>query len=248
MKKILFLYFLLLLGVPTIHAQDLTENVTDTNKIEGIGIFKIGKTRKEIIPLAEQKLKNKTIIINSSEFDSDIRNDIAPKVIAILKPNPDVKYDYPYNYSFCPNVKVYYIKTYEISGIKLKNIYLKFYNDTLIDFKCNGDEIISLALKKIYGNPEVIKESENTNCALEYLDRGVSKLNEITYENWYNNDIICSNYSSHYFDASCVLRNNKYIYVYSAKYKQVLTDCENNNAPKMTNKKTEKKLKNLSEF
>lgn len=246
--KFLFKLSFLFLLISNMNAQDAVVEKDSFSKIEGISIFKIGKTRKEIIPLAEAKLKMKTIMINSSEFDYDVRNGLMRKVIAILKPNPDIEFDYPYNYSFCPNTKVYFIKNYEVSGIKLKNIYLKFYNDTLIDFICDGDEVISLALKKLYGEPELKSENENSNCALDYTDKGFTKLNVKINENWYNGDVLCSHYSSNYYDATCTPRSNDYIYLYSISKKKFLEECENINKPDTTSKKAKKKINKLTEF
>ena len=189
--------------------------VHSQKKIEGIGIFKIGKTKIKII--------NKILVENKVDLEhyDNIKETRWLKyregfVVAELFPNiSDVKLN-PLLTVYCPDIRVFYIKEYKIAGILLLNIHLRFYKNTLNAFYCDSSNKLLEALTSKYGNPKRIDNWDKAS--------GFNKKNNVNYSSLYwNNDSI---YASFNYETDAEGGNNSYFIVRDLSFDNTIADCE----------------------
>lgn len=189
--------------------------VDSQNKIEGIGVFKIGKTKIKII---NQILEEKKVELEN--FDNikqsrwlKYRIDF---VVAELTPNiTDDKLN-PLLTCFCPDVRVFFIKEYKIAGINLLNIHLKFYKNTLIAFYCDSNDELQQSLTTNYGEPKRIENWDKAS--------GFSKLDNVNYLSLYwNKDSIFASFN---YETDALGKKNSYFIVRDVSLDSIIADCE----------------------
>lgn len=157
---------------------------------DGIGNFKIGKTTILIIKDMEGNLKTRARKVNDS---SDEYFWIGGSKILQLMPNPSHDYSNPSKISYCPDVKIFKIESYNISSIELENLYLTFYRDTLVELKCDENEKIAKAMEYKYGKGTEINESFTFRC-------GFNRVLSSGHANivlWQNENILSELYKSY---------------------------------------------------
>jgi len=185
------------------------------NKIDGIGIFKIGETKIKII---NQILEdNKVELENYNNVKQarwlKYRMDF---LVAELYPNITDNDLNPLLTCFCPDVKVFFIKDYKIAGIYLLNIHLRFYKNTLIEFYCDSNDELLQALTIKYGNPKRLDNWDKIS--------GFTKIDNVNYSSLYwNNDPI---YASFNYEKNASGENNFYFIVRDTEYDKIIEDCE----------------------
>lgn len=123
--------------------------------IEGIGIFKINKTEISVIDslLIKENFKQESCRLNSE----CVRNTAGGKYI--LLPLPD-QLDRP----LVPEHKVFWLSNYEVSGFKISNMKLDFYNNLLYSIEIDGEPGLLDALKFKYQHTES-KEYTVVTCS-----------------------------------------------------------------------------------
>ncbi len=189
--------------------------VDSQNKIEGIGIFKIGKTKIKIINQILEE--NKVVLENFDNIKQSrwlkYRIDF---VVAELTPNiTDDKLN-PLLTCFCPDVRVFFIKEYKIAGINLQNIHLKFYKNTLIAFYCDSSDELLQSLTTKYGNPKRIENWDKAS--------GFSKLDNVNYSSLYwNNDSIFASFN---YETDALGKKNSYFIVRDLSLDNNIAVCE----------------------
>ncbi|MDY0216980.1 MAG: hypothetical protein RBS19_08505 [Bacteroidales bacterium] len=189
--------------------------VDSQNKIEGIGVFKIGKTKIKIInQIAED---NNTVLKWYSDYsDTEWLKYFRGIEIAELFPNLQDSSKNPLRTSYCPNVRVFFINAYKIAGINLLNIHLRFYNDKLIEFYCDYSNELLDALSIKYGKPK--KNNYLSNCSV------LNKSNRISYSCIYwENKTIIAGFNKEERD-SVIL--NSYFILTDTTYFKINSDCE----------------------
>lgn len=148
--RYLFLTLLFILGLNTF-----------SQKIDGVGKFKIDKTQINTITEIENELKKTCQITNELEFFLNKK-----------------EYQFSEILLDSSNIRLFYLNEYIISDIKLTNIYFFFYNDYLIQFRCDRNKELDMILARKYGRPIIeqrtIPKIKNTILNLEY-DEFVSK-------------------------------------------------------------------------
>jgi len=146
MKKYLIILFLFLFGVS--YSQD------------GIGKFKINKTRIEIIKEIEKEINVDCEITSEQEFN----NDVYSKEFIFKEIFNDT------------STRIFYISNYIISDIKLFSVYLIFEDDYLIEFKCDKNKDLDILLARKYGRPYVEQKLMPYNNSLLKYDESIIKL------------------------------------------------------------------------
>lgn len=157
---------------------------TVTNAQDGLGDFKLNKTKVEFV---------------ISKY---------PTFLEITDSND------------CSLVRKFYCEKYEMLNVELKNIYLIFYNDYLVDFKCDREKLIDIYLASKYGRPK-IQQTLN-----------VVKIDNISYDEdcqifeWKNRNInIVSTHTRRFNDYFNVLINS-YLYIHDTNGIQKIKDCK----------------------
>lgn len=156
MIKILFIFFLL----PCLaHAQ-----------LQGIGIFKINKSTTSLIDSISiqssvpiEKTEKDILMIVYQSLGSHLTN----KIIEVKRDSND--YYGGTSESFLQkNVRVFYINYYKVVDIDIEDIFLTFYKDTLVQFKCKSSSDFVYALNIKYGKPEVKRTEKTILCQNGY--------------------------------------------------------------------------------
>ena len=129
--------------------------VYSQENIDGIGIFTIGKTKIKTI---DKILKEYNTELNSYNSNSESKwlKYIRGYKVAEFFPSISDSNNNPLRTSYCPDLRVFYINKYNIAGITLSNIHLRFYKNTLIEFYCDYNEELKKALISKYGKSENI--------------------------------------------------------------------------------------------
>lgn len=231
-------------GIP---AQPMVERITDlesiktnSNTLDGLGIFRIGKTT--IADLEKYIADNGLKIVESTERLYEPKN---KENVALLKVNEENFEKSPVFYSFCPDTKVYILPVYSVAKIQIKNIRLKFYKDILFNMTCDYTEELTDALELKYGKPAIKSEEKKP-----VLCDSPEKKDERFEMNWNEeNDNIKAFYViSKYYSVDCKVAYLSYVSIID-----VATDSENNKYSKEYEKKLqekaeEDKLKALDEL
>lgn len=134
------------------------------SQVSGIGIFKIGNSKKYI--LDEIKRTSSVDLIVYTDIMEEIKGkkhtdktesvtSLDSKAFQNLK-SPGFTFD-----SLRQNIDVNY---YVVSGMPFKNIGLVFYNDTLIRFRCNGTDSVFEAVKAKYKEPRLTMFKDTIKC------------------------------------------------------------------------------------
>jgi len=128
--------------------------------LEGIGPFKIDQSTTSIIDSISKAGKVKvqetvSPLGSIPEIMGRIKSTVS---IYELEKNPgDTNSDV--HAMSQKDVRVFYLNYFDAGEVKINNIYLKFYRDTLMEFACNplpskdSSENISVAFRKKYGEP-----------------------------------------------------------------------------------------------
>ncbi|WP_343633433.1 hypothetical protein [Fluviicola sp.] len=182
-----------------------SSQISDSIKIEGIGLFKIGKTTVSSIEELSKKFSTK---IKSTNSSSDLYNLTTNnnKIIIQLFADTVKTYNSPSYTSYSSNVKTYRIIGYSAADIELNDLTVKFYNDTLYYMNCNMSSDLNNAIKLKYGEGKIeVKEKEvvckNRSTGIE------RKLIEKTYfQKWDHDDIMAVSILSEYYNDKCERR------------------------------------------
>lgn len=150
--------------------------VVFSQRIDGIGQFKIDKTTIKIISDIEKEIKYDCEITNEIDFQLDKRQGFSFKEIILDS----------------SDLRLFYLSEYVVNGIKLFNIYLFFYNDYLIQFLCDRNKDVSLSFTHKYGRPIIEQRTipiNNTKLNLNYDEHiskhtwiGINNIIAISYE------------------------------------------------------------------
>ena len=172
---------------------------------EGIGIFKINKSNTSIITDVEKEIGLNCEITNNIEFYNNLyNNDI--KFVEVLQDDS--------------NTRIFFISDYTISNIKLKNIYLLFYKDNLINFTCDRNADMELLFTKKYGRPYIFQYTHpnvhmNDLIYDEHINKFIWKEKNITTISYDNKQV---------FDG--ITRDaGSYFIIYNITYRKIIEDC-----------------------
>lgn len=146
------------------------------NKMEGIGQFKINITTIQDIG---QFAKGLGIEVKTSNQILDFTSDgtSTGKIMFVISNQEDEFLNSP----FAPVLekeKVLFMDVLNVSGIKMREVYMRFWNDTLYKIETEGSDELSEALKLKYGNPFVEKKEKPIQCrsgaGVQYNEKAVT--------------------------------------------------------------------------
>lgn len=214
MKKLLSLF---------ISLSILGTSFSQEQKIEGIGLFKIGQTHVSILDKLSEDLSTKIVNCNSSSDFYEIEQSRTKYIVQIF-PDTVKEYNSPSGSSLCPNVKSFSIKGVYVAGIQLKDLKLKFFNDTLYYLSCDYTSDISEAMKLKYGVGKLETKKNEIECKNSYSGTKRTLTETTIYETWDNNDITAIGRILEFYSTKCerlltslfsVYDKRKYLTVYN---------------------------------
>jgi hypothetical protein len=171
-------------------------------KISGIGKFKLRETTISIIEDLSKELKSKVVAVNNFNDYYDLKRKPKNKILELL-PDTTTKNNSPSYATEYPGYRVFYMPSYEISNIKIKDVVLLFLNNVLVELHCDYSRELNEAIELKYGTPKKENTEKDVNCTF------VNSGNKITYKDetfrslWINGDITWTSSIRRYYDSSC---------------------------------------------
>lgn len=172
------------------------------NRLDGIGPFRINSTTTAQF---EQFVSNINQEIKVSDNLIDIYKGTSGKTSTILllvenKQSPARSNPFA---SKMPDEKVYFINHYEVAGIQIEKIYLRFWKDTLYSFECVSSRDLSEAMELKYGKAKTDIKEKEVSCrsavGVEFKEKEITSIST-----WSNvEDIEAQKMISKYFDSKC---------------------------------------------
>lgn len=175
-------------------------------KFNGIGIFKIGVDTSVVYSFAKsldvvvKPLQTKSeyySLVNTNTENQRIYNEHESE-LHVFKISKTINDGEIYHVaSDCPDVSEYFLNEYEISGINLYNVTLKFYKGKLFDFSCNYSNSLIDAMTTKYGKPLITKKMGNRGSCV------VNQKTSDTWCKWKSGAIVASSFYSKDFGEDC---------------------------------------------
>ena len=215
------------------------------SKIEGIGRFKILKTKVSVIDsiLSETSYAfNKVSSMRDFYQKSTIQNSICELTI-----DTNTTSQIPFSH-YCKWVKTFFIPKIKIADIPISNVYLTFYKDTLIEFKCDGSIAISEALDLKYGQSKVTKTEKKSTCTLKSIKESMPFIETTYFSTWGTGDVTATGIVSDYRDSDCEKKVMNSLHISSLKYGKEIYTCDDKEEAILRAKAEERKRKKLTDF
>ncbi|WP_148289331.1 hypothetical protein [Fibrella aestuarina] len=212
-----------------------------SSRIDGIGRFKIGKTTTAIIDslVAERGGKVK-------EIEEQPMLEAATR--SIYKLVPSTKTNYTLNSSLCPDTEVYLLGQVEVAGIKIRQVYLIFYQNVLAEFRSKTSAELSEALRLKFGKPTVDIRTKDEVC--RYVRLGTEVVNKEVTEitSWSDAGARAKDVRMKHYDQKC---NPIYSSYFSLSQEELLSaaiDCKKAWQDKVNYQKERQTRDKLKEF
>lgn len=179
------------------------------NKIEGIGIFKIGiRTNKLIDTLQKQtNILCKTVSIGEFVSNRNKQSHTTSLILYIDIPSSsdDAIHKIMAKSIFRDtSVSLIFIDYINIRGVEIHNIQYYFFHDSLYSIQAQGDPELTDAFSIKYGKPAIEKTIKKITCVSKLA--GEYNLEEATYfSKWGNSikNIDAYSIASRYYDDNC---------------------------------------------
>lgn len=221
--------------------QSEAKSVKKQSNIEGLGIFKIGKTKISIIDDLESAFGTKSVVTS----DSTVLYEGKSNTILQLVPKNKSGYGHP---SICPDVKEYLIPVYNIADMQIKQLILNFYKDVLFEIRCDSSKELDDALKLKYGNPEILVTSEPISCVYKYTGNKVTYDNKIYVRTWENRGIEANSLFTKQYNDKCQGRVTHLFYIKDSKTGDIVDKCENYTRERYKSTEKQERLKKLNDL
>lgn len=213
-----------------------------SQEISGIGFLKVGQTT---IAALDSLISTGYKLRNSSDFMEYYR----PSGKIILQPIRNDKEKYFHFASNIPEQKIFKIGTLTIANIKIENIELKFYRDTLFSININNYGIdFTNALKLKYGDPEIKTEKKDVKCVGKIA--GEYTVQDVAYTSSYpaKGGLKAYDFLHKYYDDHCEEQIIHFFLIDDEGISKIVRKLES--AEDERNKKSEdaQKLKSLKGF
>ncbi len=140
------------------------------NKISGIGLFKLGDTKKKILDSLVKVTGIQISEIDSEEYFTQISQSKLKGVLRCKNANNIIR---------CPLVDDYLMHSFNLLDVELNEIGFRFYNDTLYEFVCLVTEDLRKLLNTKYGKAKV--EPNDSNL---YLWRNDKQIRCVEYKGY----------------------------------------------------------------
>ncbi|WP_345242844.1 hypothetical protein [Nibrella saemangeumensis] len=187
-------------------------------KVEGLGKFKPGSTTVDVIDELTKELNAKVVEQKAFLAEKDFEKGKIYKVV--YDPSEANK---PSRASKCAQSKVYRVGDYSFSGVNLKEAYLTFHNDVLVELEAKITPDILEAMPSRYGAPQSTIEEREVECS------GPGKKEKFQEKffiyTWKNDDIEAKSVIEPTYDDNCKRQFVRSFSVKTAKGYNAHADC-----------------------
>jgi len=247
MKKYVFFFFLAILVINFIASDNALSKEKSPKKtkqcnIEGLGIFKIGKTNISIINDLENELNTKVIVTSNSLELYKLTG--MPNHIFQFIP----KSESDYQFSICPDVKEYVISVYNIADMKIEKLKLKFYKDVLFSISCDSSKELEEALKLKYGEPDFSVRTESVSCLYKYTGNKVTYEDKYYTSSWENGNIKALNTFMVWHGDKCENMFTRFLNIDDYKTSEIVRKCEDKIRQQHKVTENQKRVEKLKDF
>jgi hypothetical protein len=226
MPKKLVLFCLVVLSLSA-----AAQNPQNTQKapapVEGIWIFKIGKSSVEVTNQVATEL-NTTIKLAKTSREMFRSADPA---IFELERNTDGDKKRPSRAPYCEGVRVFYINEYKVGKvIVLRDMYLTFKNGILIQLFSDQPEGFIPPFTSVHGQGSRSTKTDPITCRYEGKTETMSTAKYV--DQWDSGAIKAANVQAHYYDQDCQRRKDMFFEVYAQQELTEALSCENQSRAK----------------
>lgn len=216
------------------------------DKIEGIGKFKLKKTTTAYLDtLVKEKDFDRETIKN---YDDYFKLMYKKDKLAEMFPDTVTTYNSPPYSHYCKDTRVFYIPKMTISEIELKDTYLTFYKDTLVDIHTDYTSEIVEAFELKYGKSEIDKKEKEVKCTLKLTGGTITYTETMFYQYWENGNIKCTAAIGDYRDSKCEKQSISYISISIEKVSEKIRECDDKERDRLKNRQDKEKKKKLDDF
>lgn len=216
------------------------------DKIEGIGKFKLKKTTIAFLDTIVKEKKFDREVIKS--YDEYFKIMYKKDKLAELFPDTVKIYNSPPYTHYCQDTRVFYIPKMIISDIEIKDTYLTFYKDTLVNINTDYSSEIVEAFELKYGKAEIEKKEKEVKCTLKLTGSTISYTETMFYQYWSNDNIKCTAAIGDYRDSKCEKQSLSYISISVEKISEKIRDCDDKEKDRLKSKQNAEKKKQLDDF
>lgn len=218
MTKKLFLFFLVALSLSA--AAQNAQN--ESRPVEGIWIFKIGKSSFEVTKQVATELSTTIKLVKTS---GEIFRSSAPAIFE-LERNTDGDKKRPFRAPYCEGIRVFYINEYKVGKvIVLRDIYLTFKNGILIQLFSDQPEGFLPPFTSVHGQGTRSTKTDSTTCTYYGKKETLSTVKYV--DQWDSGAIKAASVQDHYYDQDCQRRKDIFFEVYAQKELTETLTCEN---------------------
>lgn len=242
MKKLITTFILLNCFHVLLYGQD-----SIPKEITSIGKFEINKTTISILDELQKELKTKIKVCSSSMDQLNYKNSQENFILQLVK-DTIKEYNSPPQALHCEKAKVFSIKGYSIANIMLEGLELTFFNDTLIELKCDGTTEFMEAIHLKYGNGKLRQTEKEVICEVGRLGSEVKLKETAIFETWTGDDVHANSTISVYYNRKCEKNYLSYFILSSTFSKKSLSSCEDSKKLEIKKQKEEQKKKQLDGF
>lgn len=218
MTKKLVLFCLLALSLSA-----AAQNAPNAPKpVEGIWIFKIGKSSFEVTNQVATELNT---TIKMAKTSREIFRSSAPAIFE-LERNTDGDKKRPFRAPYCEGPRVFYITEYKVGKvIVLRDMYLTFKNGILIQLFSDQSEGFLPPFMSVHGQGIRSTKTDSTTCTYDGKREIMSTVKYV--DQWDSGAIKATSVQDHYYDQDCQRRKDMFFEVYAQKELTEVLTCEN---------------------
>lgn len=195
--------------------------------VEGIWIFKIGKSSVEVTSQVATELNTTVKLAKTSR---EIFRSADPAIFE-LERNTDGDKKRPSRAPYCEGLRVFYINEYKVGKvIVLRDIYLTFKNGILIQLFSDQPEGFIPPFTSVHGQGTRSTKTDPTTCRYEGKTETMSTIKYV--DQWDSGAIRAASVQSHDYDQDCQRRKDMFFEVYAQKELTEALSCENQSRAK----------------
>lgn len=196
--------------------------------VEGIWIFKIGKSSVEVTNQVATEL-NTTIKLAKTSREMFRSADPA---IFELERNTDGDKKRPVRAPYCEGIRVFYINEYKVGkAIILRDMYLTFKNGVLIQLVSDQPEGFIPPFTSVHGQGTRSTKTDPITCRYEGKTETMATAKYV--DQWDSGAIKAANVQAHYYDQDCQRRKDMFFEVYAQQELTETLGCENQRRAKV---------------
>lgn len=168
--------------------------------IEGLGIFKLGKSTPDIVQqYAREKGAMLEKVSTINKLYTKRYNEITVKEVAT---NTGATDEEPSDGSYCPNVRTFYLSEYTIAEVKIESIFLVFYENVLSRIYTTNDYSINRPFTEKYGPGKQRLETVLTKCVDKSAKDGFRSDTRVITE-WISPGVRAASFNGSTYDIRC---------------------------------------------